>query len=188
MRQPVVASVLMVWCVWLFASFDPSPSAAQKSAGPHVVHFSPEGTIKKIRQVTARFSEPMVPLGDPRPASDVFEIACPEVGTARWVESRDWAYDFARDLPAGVRCTFRLRAGLVTLGGKPVGGQREFSFSTGGPAIIASLPHAGAGGIDETQAFLLVLGGDAGERTAIGHVRFPVEGVVGPGGVRTRTG
>src|SRR5438093_1169018 len=183
MRQPVMASVLMVWCVGLFGSFDASPSVAQESAGPHVVQFSPEGTIKKVRQATARFSEPMVPLGDPRPAADVFEIACPEVGTARWVDSRDWAYDFARDLPAGVRCTFRLRAGLVTLGGKPVGGQHEFSFSTGGPAIIASLPYAGAGGIDETQAFLLVLDADAVERTVIDHVRFSVEGVVDPVGV-----
>src|SRR6266571_1127467 len=188
MRQTVVALVLVVWCAPALGPLGPSASTAQESAGPHVVHFSPEGTIKKIRQVTARFSEPMVPLGDPRPASDVFEIACPEVGTARWVESRDWAYDFARDLPAGVRCTFRLRAGLVTLGGKPVGGQREFSFSTGGPAIIASLPHAGAGGIDETQAFLLVLDANAVERTVIDHVRFSVEGVVDPVGVGIVTG
>ena len=183
MRQTVVALVLVVWGAPALGPLGPSASTAQESAGPHVVHFSPEGTIKKIRQVTARFSEPMVPLGDPRPASDVFEIACPEAGTARWVDSRDWAYDFARDLPAGVRCTFRLRAGLVTLGGKPVGGQHEFSFSTGGPAIIASLPYAGAGGIDETQAFLLVLDADAVERTVIDHVRFSVEGVVDPVGV-----
>src|SRR5438876_5778278 len=125
MRQTVVALVLVVWCAPVLGPLGPSSSTAQESAGPHVVHFYPEGTIKKIRQVTARFSVPMVPLGDPRPASDVFDIACPEVGTARWVESSDWAYDFARDLPAGVRCTFRLRAGLVTLGGKPVGGQRD---------------------------------------------------------------
>src|SRR5438046_10342328 len=151
MRQTVVALVLVVRCAPALGPLVPSSSTAQESAGPHVVHFSPEGTIKTIRQWTARFSEPMVPLGDPRPASDVFEIACPEVGTARWVESRDWAYDFARDLPAGVRCTFRLRAGLVTLGGKPVGGQREFSFSTGGPAIIAPLPSAVAGGSAKTK-------------------------------------
>src|SRR5438034_8532678 len=86
MRQTVVALVLVVWCAPVLGPLGPSSSPAQESAGPHVVHFSPDGTIKKIRQVTARFSEPMVPLGDPRPASDVFEIACPEAGTARWVD------------------------------------------------------------------------------------------------------
>src|SRR5438046_8732817 len=146
MRQTLVALVLVVWCAPALGPRGPSASTAQESAGPHVVHFSPEGTIKKIRQVTARFSEPMVPLGDPRPASDVFEIACPEAGTARWVDSRDWAYDFARGLPAGGRCTFRLRAGVVTPGGKPVGRQHQFSFSTGWPAFSASLPYPRPGG------------------------------------------
>src|SRR2546426_12492224 len=158
MRQAVVALVLVVWCAPVPGSFGRSSAAAQESAGPHVVQFSPEGTIKKIRQVTARFSEPMVPLGDPRPAADVFEIACPEVGTARWVDSRDWAYDFARDLPAGVRCTFRLRAGLTTLDGVAVGGRREFAFSTGGPAVLdSSVPRAGAEGVGEQQACVVVL-------------------------------
>src|SRR5438046_4085297 len=122
MRQTVVALVLVVWGAPALGPLGPSASTAQESAGPHVVHFSPEGTIKKIRQVTARFSEPMVPLGDPRPASDVFEIACPEVGTARWVESRDWAYDFARDLPAGVRCRSEERR--VGKAGRRRGGPR----------------------------------------------------------------
>ena len=35
-----------------------------------VARFSPQGTVKRVRQVTARFSEPMVPLGDPRGAAD----------------------------------------------------------------------------------------------------------------------
>src|SRR5436309_767455 len=65
MRQTLVALVLVVWCAPALGPLGPSASTAQESAGPHVVHFSPEGTIKKIRQVTARFSEPMVPLGDP---------------------------------------------------------------------------------------------------------------------------
>src|SRR5262249_37274739 len=62
---------------------------------PHVTRFSPEGVVKAVRQVSVRFSAPMVPLGDPRPAADVFEVTCPETGTARWVDSREWAYDFS---------------------------------------------------------------------------------------------
>src|SRR5262245_3261651 len=134
-----------------------APAAAQTPAAPQVTRFSPEGVVKGVRQVTARFSAPMVPLGDPRPATDVFEITCPEAGTARWIDGSEWAYDFGRDLPAGVRCVFRLRAGLTTLDGRQIGGRREFTFSTGGPAVgRASLPRPGSQWIDEEQAFLLV--------------------------------
>src|SRR5215475_596139 len=94
-----------------------APAAA---SAVEVVRFSPQGTVKRVRQVSARFSDPMVPLGDPR-AADPFDVACPEPGAGRWVDSRDWVYDFARDLPAGVRCVFRLRAGLTTLAGMAVG-------------------------------------------------------------------
>jgi len=61
----------------------PAPARAQDAGGPRVAAFSPQGTVKAVRQVTARFSEPMVPLGDPREARDPFEVSCPEPGTAR---------------------------------------------------------------------------------------------------------
>ena len=121
-----------------------------------VTSFTPQGTVKRVRQASARFSEPMVPLGDPR-AADPFDVTCPEAGAGRWADSRDWVYDFARDLPAGVRCTFRLRAGLTTLRGAALTGRGEFAFSTGGPAVLSSTPREGDRGIDEEQAFLLVL-------------------------------
>lgn len=163
--------------------------AAQAPAAPHVVRFSPEGVVKGVRQVTARFSAAMVPLGDPRPASEVFEVACPEAGTARWVDSREWAYDFARDVPAGVRCTFRLRAGLTTLDGAAVGGRREFAFSTGGPAALeASLPRAGSEWIDEEQAFMLVLDAPADEASVLAHAHFVIEGVRSRVGARLLAG
>jgi hypothetical protein len=82
----------------------------------------------------------MVPLGDPRGATDPFEIECPEGGSGRWVDSRSRAYDFARDLPAGVRCRFRLRPALRSLSGEALTGRQEFAFSTGGPAILSSQP------------------------------------------------
>jgi len=147
-----------------------------------------QGTVKRVRQVTARFSEPMAPLGDPRAAADVFEVECPEPGTPRWVDGRDWAYDFARDLPAGVRCTFRLRAGAATLAGRPVGGQREFRFSTGGPAIRSSIPREGHQWIDEDQAFVLLLDVEATEASVLEHVAVAVEGLPERVGVRILTG
>ncbi len=168
--------------------FSPFHGAAVEAAEPRVVQFSPQGTVKDVRQVTARFSEPMVPLGDPRVSSEVFEVTCPEAGTARWVDSRDWVYDFARDLPAGVRCTFRLRAGVTTLAGTPVAGQREFAFSTGGPAIRSSTPPEGHEWIEEEQAFILVLDAEPTEASVLEHVSFAVEGLAERVGVRTLTG
>ncbi len=78
--------------------------------------FSPQGTAKEVRQVTVRFSEPMVPLGDPR-LDDPFSIHCPEKGRGRWVDGKNWVYDFERDLPAGLVCEFEIKPDLKTLAG-----------------------------------------------------------------------
>jgi uncharacterized protein YfaS (alpha-2-macroglobulin family) len=154
-----------------------------------VARFTPQGTVKRVRQVTARFSTPMVPLGDPRGgAADPFEIECPEAGSGRWVDSRNWVYDFARDLPAGIRCRFRLRPALRTLSGEAVTGRQEFAFSTGGPAIVSSQPREGATAIHEDQAFILVLDAEATDASALAHVGFAVEGLPQRVGFRVVTG
>src|SRR5438132_264853 len=79
--------------------------------GPRIEMFSPQGKVKGVRQVSVRFSEPMVPLGDPSGLVEPFDIVCRENATARWADSRNWVFDFARDLPAGVRCEFSVKAG-----------------------------------------------------------------------------
>ncbi len=127
----LVAAALAVVVTWL--------AAAAAAGQPQVVQFTPLGTVKKVRQVTARFSKPMVPLGDLRVASP-FEVECAERGTARRVDSRTWAYDFERDLSAGIRCAVRLRADVKSLAGRAVVGPRELAFSTGGPAVLRSSP------------------------------------------------
>src|SRR5207244_12765515 len=70
--------------------------------GPRIEMFSPQGRVKGVRQVSVRFSEPMVPLGDPRGLVEPFDLVCPENATARWADGRDWEADHAGDLPAGV--------------------------------------------------------------------------------------
>src|SRR5215472_7638613 len=120
-----------------------------------VEFFSPQGTVKGVRQVTARFSVPMVPFGDPREV-DPFAIDCIEKGKGRWADAKNWVYDFDRDLPAGVRCSFTVKPGLTALDGKPLEGGQRFEYSTGGPAIVRSLPYEGAR-IDEHQIFILGL-------------------------------
>src|SRR5438552_2329608 len=43
-----------------------------------VIQFNPRGIVKNVRQATARFPQPMVRLGDPRPAVDPFDVDCAE--------------------------------------------------------------------------------------------------------------
>jgi uncharacterized protein YfaS (alpha-2-macroglobulin family) len=163
-------------------------ASASESTAPSLSHFTPQGTVKKVRQVTTRFSQPMVPFGDPRSVSSPFEINCSEKGTQRWIDSRNWVYDFNRDLPAGIQCTFRLRADLMALDGTPVSGLNEFVFSTGGPAIRSSRPYDGSKSIDEEQAFAVVLDADATEESILSHVWFSIEGIQERVGINMLTG
>ncbi|HEX8956796.1 MAG TPA: hypothetical protein VF798_11005, partial [Burkholderiaceae bacterium] len=117
-----------------------------------VESFSPEGNVKGVRQVTARFTAQMVPFGDLR-LSDPFTIDCPETGKGRWIDGKNWSYDFERDLPAGVACDFSLKPDLKDLQGAGVGGNRHFRFSTGGPSVAQSEPREGEW-LDENQYFL----------------------------------
>ena len=142
-----------------------------------MARFSPQGTVKGVRQVTARFSEPMVPLGDPRDTTAPFEINCSEHGAARWIDSRNWSYDFDHDLPAGVRCSFKLRAGLKSLAGKELTDLRSFTFDTGGPSIVDQRPWADSTDIDEVQAFVLVLDTEPDPASILEHAGFSVEGM-----------
>ncbi len=142
---------------------------------PRVEFFAPEGTVKKVRQVTARFSEPMVPFGDPR-LIEPFEVDCAEKGTSRWADSRNWAFDFERDLPAGIACTFRLKADTKTLAGNTLSGKKEFTFTTGGPSVRQSFPYEGAA-IDEDQIFLLGLDAPADPESVLRNVYCDAAGV-----------
>ena len=163
------ASVWLGVCAFFFQSVGYAGDAYIKS-------FSPQGVVKQVRQATAQFSSQIVDFGDPRAKTDIFDISCPEKGKARWVDGKSWVYDFDRDLPAGVKCTFKLKPGVAS-------GQNEYSFSTGGPSIKRSEPYQGSEGIDEDQIFALVLDGDVKEDSLAANVTFNVEGIAGPVGV-----
>ena len=169
-------------------------AAARADSPPATVTFSPQGTIKNVRQVVARFSQPMVPLGDPRVTQSPFQIDCPQQGTARWhgtarwIDSRQWSYDFDHDLPAGVRCTFTLVPGLKTLKGAAVESHPPFVFDTGGPAVIETRPWMGSTGVDENQAFILVVDAEPVEQTVLDHAEFAVHGMAQRVGVRIVSG
>lgn len=147
--------------------------------------FSPQGEVKGVRQVAARFSEPMVAFGDPR-LSDPFDIDCAQPGAARWADQSNWLFDFERDLPAGVRCSFRIKPDLKALSGATVEPQ-QFSFTTGGPAVVQLLPHR-HGRIDEEQVFILGLDAPVKEDTVRAHAWCDVEGISERIGVQVVTG
>lgn len=126
------------------------------SQAPVVVEaFNPKGTVKDVRQVSARFSEPMVAFGDPR-LDAPFDIQCGAKGHGRWADARNWLYDFDADMPAGLKCDFSTRAKLKALSGKEVT-TAKFTFNTGGPSIRESWPSEGSSEVDEDQVFLLGL-------------------------------
>ena len=153
----------------------------------HIDMFSPQGTVKKIRQVSVRFSEQMVPFGDPR-LVEPFDIKCPEKGQGRWADSKNWIYDFDKDLPAGVICEFTVKPELNTLAGEPLTGEKQFSFSTGGPAIINSEPYQGSDRIDENQIFVLQLDAEPLEESVLPNVSCSIEGINERVGIRISKG
>jgi len=140
-----------------------------------IEQFSPQGEVKDIRQVTARFSAPMVPFGDPR-LVEPFAIDCAAPGRGRWADARNWVYDFDANLPAGLVCTFTLKPGLATLAGARLESGVRFTFSTGGPAIRRSLPFEGAN-LDENQVFILALDAPARPETIAANAYCEVEGI-----------
>ena len=177
-------SLLQSWLPRLAAALA-SCIAAVAFAQP-VEIFSPQGTVKGVRQASARFAAPMVPFGDPR-AVDPFAIDCPGKGRGRWADPRHWLYDFDRDLPAGVRCTFTLQAGLTAADGSPLPAGQRFEFSTGGPAILRSLPYEGSR-IDENQVFILGLDAPAIAASITANAYCVAVGIHERIGVRLVTG
>jgi uncharacterized protein YfaS (alpha-2-macroglobulin family) len=140
-----------------------------------VEFFSPQGEVRGVRQVAARFAQPMVAFGDPREV-DPFTVDCPEKGSGRWADTRNWVYDFARDLPAGVRCAFALKPGLKDVAGTAVAAGQKFEFTTGGPAIVRSLPYEGSR-IDENQVFILGLDAPVKPETISAHAHCIAAGI-----------
>ncbi|MEX5746114.1 MG2 domain-containing protein [Massilia sp. X63] len=185
--MPVLNRLRALLALFLCAAGALPHAAAQTT----VDAFSPEGQVKAVRQVTARFSAPMAAFGDPR-AQAPFAVDCADAGaaaqgTGRWVDGSTWSYDFARDLPGATACRFTLREGLRDLAGQALGGQRSFGFSTGGPSVVRMQPHEGSR-LDENQVFLLALDAPATRDSIERHAWCRADGVNEKIGVRVLQG
>lgn len=133
------------------------PFAAQSDTTPQVVLATTGtggGAGGAVERFTLRFSENMVPLGDPR-AAPAATSDCPVASTGRWVDQQTFVLDFAKPLPGGLSCKVTLRDKLTTLRGISVGGNSTFPIETGGPSVRTVLAPGSDGDIDEDQVFLV---------------------------------
>ena len=173
MRFRVLALALTVSLVAAVAAQEVKQNPAK------VESFSPQGQVKDVRQVVARFSQPMVSFGDPRSESP-FDVMCAapgeNPGRGRWADARNWLYDFDRDLPAGVECSFKTKAALKTFAGVEIA-SHTFRFSTGGPSIRGAWPDEGEERIDESQVFMLALDAHADLATVRANAYCSVDGI-----------
>src|SRR5260370_33489669 len=78
---------------------------------------SPQGKVTQVRQVVIKFDEAMIAFGDPA-AKAPAQVHCSggapatSAGSARWINDKTWAFDFAQDPTPGVRCSRALHDGL----------------------------------------------------------------------------
>ncbi|MBO9671789.1 MAG: hypothetical protein J7485_14875, partial [Sphingobium sp.] len=115
MRGKWLLVVMAILCLPLAAQSDTGPQvtlAIPGSAGPG------SGAIERF---TLRFSEAMVPLGDPR-AAPAATSDCPVPANGRWVDQQTFVLDFDKPLPGGINCAVNLRDGIATLRGMRLAG------------------------------------------------------------------
>ncbi|HQQ70970.1 MAG TPA: alpha-2-macroglobulin, partial [Alicycliphilus sp.] len=144
-----------------------------------VTSLTPQGEVAQVRQVVAKFDTPAVRLGDPQ-APAPFTLACSDLeaarGQARWSGEREWVYQFAQDLPPGVRCTVSSKSGFKSASGAQLVSAKSYQFNTGGPFVQSIRPGTHQP-IDEEQFFVLQLSGAATPASLQAHMWCVAEGV-----------
>ncbi|TGK22652.1 alpha-2-macroglobulin family protein [Leptospira kmetyi] len=139
------------------------------------IEFGPTGEVKKPSQIRAKFSESMIPLGNPKFSLYPFEIRCPVQGTQRWVDDKNWVLEFQDVLPGGVECIFETKK-VKSVAGNSLNEGEKFSFNTGGPEMDSSSPYEG-GIIDEDQIFIVDLDSEPDSSSMSDHLYFVTEGL-----------
>jgi len=153
--------------------------AAPGAQALQVKSFVPQGEVARVRQVVVQFDRPAVAFGDaaaPAPLQLSCSDAAAAQGAGHWNNEREWAFDFRRDLPPGVRCTATFRPGFKSASGEELTGTRSYQFNTGGPFVQRILPGTYQD-VDEEQYFVLQLNGPATAQSVQQHVWCALEGV-----------
>ena len=153
-----------------------APVAALGDASPQVILATPGVGDGAIERYTIRFSQPMVPLGDPR-AEAPATVECAVDGEGRWVDQQTWVYEFKGGLPGGTTCKITTRDGLRSTAGYALASQRTFTVDAGGPTARAVLPSGGGDEIEEDQAFLVAANMPATPASVAANAYCAVDGV-----------
>ncbi|WP_296217851.1 alpha-2-macroglobulin [uncultured Sphingomonas sp.] len=151
------------------------PASLSGDNSPRVVMASPGGSGGAIDRFTIRFSQPMVPLGDPRAASPV-TVTCSINGEGRWVDQQTYVWEFANPLPGGMSCELKTREGLKSVSGYALPGQQRFTVDAGGPRARAVLP-ASRDEIEEDQVFLVAANMRAFPASVAANAYCAVDGI-----------
>ena len=166
------------WVRWVVLALLALPIAASGTGAPQVVLATPGSAGSNggaIERFTLRFSEAMVPLGDPR-ATPPATIKCPVGSQGRWVDGQTFVIDFEKALPGGLTCSVDLRDGLNSVRGVAVQGTRNFTIDTGGPSARAVLA-GGLDGIEEEQVFLVATNTPAAPQSVAANGYCAVDGI-----------
>ena len=120
---------------WLLAAAGLVAGAAHALT---VTQLSPQGEVARVRQVVAKFDAAAVRFGDAR-APAPFTVSCSDAdaarGTGRWTSDREWVYDFAEELPPGVRCTVTANASFKSPSSQQITSAGSYQFNSGGPFV-----------------------------------------------------
>ena len=158
-----------------------SPASSWSTEKFIITSVSPQGLTKNVRQISLRFSMPVVDFGDPRDRIAPVIDPCGRAGTARWIDPKNWIFEFEKPLPTAIRCRFKIRNRLKSKSGENFGGpKKEFEFWTGGASVARIKPYNGKTGIAEDQVFVLTLDAVADRNSVIENSFFDIEGVTNP--------
>ena len=153
-----------------------APTVASGDNSPQVVVATPGGSGGSIDRFTIRFSQAMVPLGDPRAATPL-TVTCSIGGEGRWVDQQTYVWEFASALPGGTRCEMKTREGLKSASGYAVPDQQSFTVDAGGPIARAVLPGARGQEIEEDQVFLVAANMPATPASIAANAYCAVDGI-----------
>ena len=139
--------------------------------------FSPQGEVARVQQVSVQFDAPAAALGDAQ-ASAPFRLRCEPAaqGTGRWLNERQWVFDFKQTLPTGSRCTANVDADFRSPSGQAIGGSQRFTFSTGGPVVQDTWPDNQAT-IDEEQHVVVRFTGQVTRASLLANSWCEVDGL-----------
>jgi alpha-2-macroglobulin len=162
----------------LVATLALSPLLAIGETSPQVTFATPGSggaSGGAINRFTMRFSEAMVPLGDPR-ATAPTKVECSVGSGGRWADPQTYVIEFEKPLPGGLTCKVDLRGGLKSARGVYVGGTSSFTIDTGGPSLRAVLPGE-YDDVEEDQVFLVASNIAAAPKSIAAGGYCAVEGI-----------